>query len=440
MIDEAFEFCCSSCRIVWKAILPAPVFKYFAKWIYWISEEPNPVLQAGYLMMLNGAYLGWLIHGVPHLGVRYHHHIWSISVGVIICHSLFYLACTVPPGKITKQNVQRYLEAYPHYDGTLYVEAVLCSTCQIMKPPRSKHCSTCDACVPVHDHHCGWLNQCVGEQNYRYFLLFLGWHSLFFTYCTYVAYLNLSVIFASFQGVTFVERATGEVVYPSPIKLGRYVIATNMVLSVVAVLVFVMGIAIWCFFVYHLGLVARGTTTNEVSKWSRLRALHRHLRKGYAELHQGKQGTKEGSAGAPCESGGEGGTDGSHAGGRRRRPGTGAMLHKARIGSGVDRAGDDDEDEDDDDEEEEDDDDGEEDDDDDDDDNGSGGNEGVGGGSKERERRTYLRRVADRLSTGRPLRPPRHDPGELPRHLYQRGFIRNFWDILFPASLQNGSS
>lgn len=60
----------------------------------------------------------------------------------------------------------------------------------MQKPARSKHCSMCKACVGRLDHHCAWVNRCVGENNQRYFFIFL------FTlveFCAYGAYLCFEV-------------------------------------------------------------------------------------------------------------------------------------------------------------------------------------------------------------------------------------------------------
>ncbi|KAG7266168.1 hypothetical protein CRUP_012499 [Coryphaenoides rupestris] len=96
---------------------------------------------------------------------------------------LFYLCITSDPGTVTPAWVTPasgaqqasgagQLRIYP-YDGRMFHPGVLCPTCRVVKPARSKHCRVCDRCVHRFDHHCVWLNNCVGAQNARYFLLYL---------------------------------------------------------------------------------------------------------------------------------------------------------------------------------------------------------------------------------------------------------------------------
>jgi len=62
-----------------------------------------------------------------------------------------------------------------------------CDKCQAVKPDRSHHCSVCQDCILKMDHHCPWVNNCVAFNNYKFFILFLGYalcYCIFLAACT----------------------------------------------------------------------------------------------------------------------------------------------------------------------------------------------------------------------------------------------------------------
>ena len=125
----------------------------------YVTKERNPLMQIVYLVVINLAYISWMIYGehlLPsHFVPLYHKYI--AMFGIVACHVSFYYACKVGPGTITKETVRYY--DYEPFDNVLFVDDNMCQSCDVLKPARSKHCSLCDKCVPSFDHHCVWLNQ-----------------------------------------------------------------------------------------------------------------------------------------------------------------------------------------------------------------------------------------------------------------------------------------
>jgi palmitoyltransferase ZDHHC9/14/18 len=66
------------------------------------------------------------------------------------------------------------------------VKQKYCLTCNVYRPPRSKHCQFCDNCVLRFDHHCTWLGNCVGLHNYRYFVTLIYTTSIYVMQCIWV--------------------------------------------------------------------------------------------------------------------------------------------------------------------------------------------------------------------------------------------------------------
>ncbi|KAI1233612.1 hypothetical protein IHE44_0004048 [Lamprotornis superbus] len=84
----------------------------------------------------------------------------------------FLLCSRANPGTVTKSNAASLVKVYA-YDGVLFQRGLVCPTCTVEKPARSKHCSVCRTCVHRFDHHCVWVNNCIGASNAAVFLLYL---------------------------------------------------------------------------------------------------------------------------------------------------------------------------------------------------------------------------------------------------------------------------
>ncbi|KAG9232597.1 DHHC palmitoyltransferase-domain-containing protein [Amylocarpus encephaloides] len=118
-----------------------------------------------------------------------------------------------------------------------------CNKCNAPKPDRCHHCSTCKTCVLKMDHHCPWLATCVGLRNYKAFLLFLIYTTLFCFLC-------------------FAVSATW--VWTEILNEGEYaesLMPVNYVM--LAVISGIIGIVLAGFTGWHILLASRGQTTIE---------------------------------------------------------------------------------------------------------------------------------------------------------------------------------
>ena len=118
-----------------------------------------------------------------------------------------------------------------------------CKKCHCPKPDRAHHCSTCGRCVLKMDHHCPWLATCLGLHNYKAFLLFLIYTTLFCWVCLgSSSYWMWTELLADNR------------------YLEEYAPVNIIMLAVIAG---VIGLVLTGFTGWHLYLVLRGQTTIE---------------------------------------------------------------------------------------------------------------------------------------------------------------------------------
>lgn len=123
-------------------------------------------------------------------------------------------------------------------------EIRFCKKCTAKKPDRAHHCSTCKRCVLKMDHHCPWLATCVGLRNYKAFLLFLIYTTLFCWVC-------FAITASWIWGSILVDGVVDEDILP----------VVHFIL--LAVLSGVIGLVLGGFTIWHIYLTCRNQTTIE---------------------------------------------------------------------------------------------------------------------------------------------------------------------------------
>lgn len=125
----------------------------------------------------------------------------------------------------------------------------VCTTCNIIRPPRASHCSDCDNCVLCFDHHCPFVNNCVGQRNYF----------MFFSFTSSVCMLAIIVIPCLLLWTlrSGDRKTASNVSFQDADGLGKGVLITVCV-SVGCVVLLVLGL--WA---YHIFLMSSGLTTRE---------------------------------------------------------------------------------------------------------------------------------------------------------------------------------
>jgi len=183
---------------------------------------------------------------------------------VLLQVTCYLMCCMIHPGTIPEkeedpawESIPRDTQAAEPFAGVSLQESKRtgerrhCKWCNKYKPDRCHHCRVCKTCILKMDHHCPWIYNCVGFRNHKYFFLLLFYsvaviHFLFWTMMPSVMNsVDSSVPFARMFSLLF----------------GETLAAFLMVL-------------LTGFFIFHIWLMLRATTTIEFCEKSYRRTGH----------------------------------------------------------------------------------------------------------------------------------------------------------------------
>ena len=220
---------------------------------------------------------------------RYHKYVGYAVFAA--CVTTFRWASTTSPGLITAQNIHRY-DHFP-YDDIMFVAGRVCPTRNIPRLARSKFDRfKYNENIPRYDHYCGWVHNVIGEENYRWFLLFLCVHVGMCAYGTYVVgYLFYGLILKQhLLDATFFDRYSGEQIKATKWIIFQYLFNTRFCESGLLAIMSVMMVALGVFLIHNAWLTSRGLTFNESIKWDLVKKWHKKEMKRFNNAVQKKKG------------------------------------------------------------------------------------------------------------------------------------------------------
>ncbi len=226
----------------------------------WYGRHPTVLIF--YILLLSVGEFLYLPGAWPRLS-GFHQIVGAIAI--ILPYLFLYLAASSNPGVVTAATHARYMSLYP-YDFTLFHPGQECRTCNLLKPPRSKHCAVCKRCVARLDHHCVFINNCVGYGNQHWFLLLLLSTALL---TTYGGALGLRMISenARARSSLFSLWKRPEQSWHHYFIFITYGIQFDVGVGSITLLAVMTSPLVWGLLGYHTYLIYCGTTTNESMKW-----------------------------------------------------------------------------------------------------------------------------------------------------------------------------
>ena len=230
--------------------------------------------QTTYYMLIGGCWAIIFLRAFPLLDESEHISHRHKPAGVVVfvaCVASWLLAKLTPPGSITQDTLWKF-DNY-RYDGVLYhhndttTTTMMCPSLQMRKLARSKYDRYSGHHVPRFDHYCGWLGNSIGEENYRFFLVFVLVHTLMALYGTCMTFALMKdageTVLVGLKDTA--APFSGYDVFLAALRVDAWVVSTIVLMGMS--LPFLIS-----FLVFHVLLVRRGMTTNEHFKWKALGA------------------------------------------------------------------------------------------------------------------------------------------------------------------------
>ena len=135
-----------------------------------------------YISVIKNIFPYWYKNFISYENHKMFYNIYKYIIFFELLSTLFnhVLAIIIKPGSVQDLKITPF---FIRNNNLNHQEMIwkICKYCKEIKPLRTHHCSLCDICVIKMDHHCPWINNCVGQNNQRYFLLFL-FHSFCYTF------------------------------------------------------------------------------------------------------------------------------------------------------------------------------------------------------------------------------------------------------------------
>ncbi|KAK6460308.1 heme binding zinc finger protein [Scheffersomyces coipomensis] len=221
-----------------------------------LQSYANWIVPIGYLFVVTLCVSLFFINTYPTLTTLYSSKSSALTLINLYIDStiaLVYIATTlaifVTPGPINSKTYKTFKN-----NQLIFFDNRTCSTCLILKPARSKHCNTCGKCYPLYDHHCIWLNNCVGQNNFKWFILFL------------LSNINLLIggTILTFKVLQYQFIRWGKKSYWSLIKSSN---DANKITGIFFIICIIFSLITISFTLLHVRYIYLGVTTNELDKW-----------------------------------------------------------------------------------------------------------------------------------------------------------------------------